>query len=57
VQALFRFLFESIQGLGFLGGSEIKDLPAKEGDTGDVGSTPGSGRSPRGGNGNPVQYS
>ena len=27
------------------------------GDTGDAGSIPGSGRSPRGGNGNPLQYS
>ena len=26
-------------------------------DAGDMGSTPGSGRSPRGGNGNPLQYS
>ena len=57
MQALFRFLFESIQGLGFLGGSEVKDLPAKAGDTGDAASIPGSGRSPRGGNGNPLQYS
>ena len=27
------------------------------GDTGDLGSIPGSGRSPGGGNGNPLQYS
>ena len=26
-------------------------------DTGDMGSSPGSGRSPQGGNGNPLQYS
>ena len=37
------------------GGSVVKNLPA--GDTGDPGSIPGSGRSPGGGNGNPVQYS
>ena len=40
--------------IGFPGGSEVKNLPAKAGDTG---STPGSGRSPGGGNGNPLQYS
>ena len=32
----------------------VKNLPAN---TGDLGLTPGSGRSPRGGNGNPFQYS
>ena len=31
--------------------------PAKAGDAGDVGSIPGSGRSPGGGNGNPLHYS
>ena len=41
--------------LGFPGGSVIKNLPASAGDTGDVGSTPGLGRSLRGGNGNPLQ--
>ena len=35
----------------------IKKLPAKAGDAGDVGSIPGSGRSPGEGNGNPLQYS
>ena len=34
----------------------VKNLPAKAGDTRDVGSIPGSGRSPGGGNGNPLQY-
>ena len=34
-----------------------KDLPAKAGDAGDMGSIPGLGRPPRGGNGNPLQYS
>ena len=33
---------------------EVKNLPANEGD---VSSTPGWGRSPGGGNGNPLQYS
>ena len=32
----------------------IKNMPVN---AGDVGSIPGSGRSPEGGNGNPLQYS
>ena len=40
--------------LGFAGGSEVKNLPTK---AGDMGSIPESGRSPREGNGNPVQCS
>ena len=36
------------------GGSVAKNLPANAGDTGSI---PGSGRSPGGGHGNPVQYS
>ena len=35
----------------------VKNLPANAGDAGDVGSIPGSGRSPGGGNGNPHQNS
>ena len=35
----------------------VKNLPANAGDAGDVGSIPGSGRSPGGGNGTPLQYS
>ena len=42
---------------GFPGDSVVKNLPANAGDTGEVSSVPGSGRSPRGGNGNPLQYS
>ena len=42
---------------GFPGGVCIKNLPASAGDTRDAGSIPGSGRSPGGGNGNPLQYS
>ena len=34
-----------------------KNLPANAGDAGDAGSVSGSGRSPRAGNGNPLQYS
>ena len=35
----------------------VKNLPANAGDTKDTGSISGSGRSPGGGNGNPLQYS
>ena len=41
----------------FPGGSVVKNLPINVGDTGDAGSIPMSGRSPGGGNGNPLQYS
>ena len=34
-----------------------KEFTCNAGDTGDVGSIPGSGRSPGGGHGNPLQYS
>ena len=34
-----------------------KNLPANAGDVRDMGSVPGLGRSPGGGNGNPLQYS
>ena len=43
--------------LGFPGGSMAKNLCADAGDTGDVGSIPGSGRSPGVGNGTPLQNS
>ena len=39
---------------GFLGGSVVENLLANEGDLGLI---PGLGRSPREGNGNPLQYS
>ena len=39
---------------GFPGDSLVKNLPAN---AGDMGSIPGSGRSPGEGNGNPLQYS
>ena len=44
-------------GIIFPGGSVVKNLPANEGDTGDLGLIPGLGRSPGEGNGNPLQYS
>ena len=40
--------------LGFPGGSVVKNLP---GNTGDMGSIPGSGKSPGGGHGSPLQHS
>ena len=40
--------------LGFPDGSVVKNLPASAGDSGSI---PGSERSPREGNGNPLQYS
>ena len=42
---------------GFPGGSVLKNPPANAGATGDSGSIPGSGRSPREGNDNTLQYS
>ena len=35
----------------------IKNLPANAADIRDMGSIPGLGRSPKGGHGNPLQYS
>ena len=44
--------------MGFLRGtSGEKNLPANTGDVRDTGLNPGLGRSPRGGHGNPLQYS
>ena len=40
----------------FPGSSVVKNPPANVGDVGDSGSIPGSGRSPGGGNGTPLQY-
>ena len=46
--------FWSVSNWGFPGGSEVK---ASARNAGDLGSIPGSGRSPGEGNGNPLQYS
>ena len=48
---------ETNLSLGLPGGSVVKNPPANAEDTGDVGSVFGFGRSPAGGEGNPVQYS
>ena len=42
---------------GVPGDSVVKNPPANAGDIRDTGSIPGSGRSPKGGNDNPLQYS
>ena len=39
------------------GGAVVKNPPANVGDIRDTSSIPGRGRSPGGGNGNPLQYS
>ena len=43
--------------MGFPGGSEVKNLPANAGITGDTGPIPELVRSPGVQNGNPLQYS
>ena len=43
--------------MDFPGGASAKKSPANAGDIRDAGSVPGSGRSPGGGHGNPLQYS
>ena len=42
--------------MGLPGGSIVKNPPANAGHARDTGLIPGSGRSPGGGNGNPLQY-
>ena len=48
------FLYLIRINLGFPGGSGVKNPPANAGDSGLI---PGWGRSPGGGNGDPLQYS
>ena len=43
--------------VGFPGGSDGKESACNVGDMRDLGSIPGSGRSPGGGQSNPLQYS
>ena len=43
--------------MGFPSGSVLKNPPVSEVDIGDAVLIPGLGRSPGGGNGNPLQYS
>ena len=51
---LFKYWLLVLEARGFPGGSVVKNPLAK---AGDAASTPGSGRSPGEGNGNPRQYS
>ena len=51
------FLTTSTWWKGFPSGSVVKNPPANAGASGDMGLIPGSERSLRGGNGNPLQYS
>ena len=52
-----KFWFYSFKEKSIPCDAGVKNLPANTGDTGDMGSMPGSGRSPEGGNDNPLQYS
>ena len=59
---MMKMCIGSISGIlgglvGFPGGAVVKNPPDSSGDIGDTGSITGSARSPRGGNGNPLQYS
>ena len=47
---------EAMHVCGFPGCFVVKSSPANAGNPRDVGSIPGSGRSPGGGNGNALQY-
>ena len=55
-----RYLFICLEATyRWLGASQVlvvKNPPANAGDVRDAGSIPGSGRSPGGGHGNPLQY-
>ena len=53
VRTYFINIFKELKDVGFPGGLAVKNLPDNAGDTGLI---PGSGRSPREGNGNPLQY-
>ena len=55
LSSAFNFIYQS-KVMGFPGGSVVKNLPANTGMQ-DMGLIPGSGRSLRGGNGDPLQYS
>ena len=54
--AVELFTVKILSYRGFPGGSAVKNPPANAGDTRDMGSIPGSQRSPGVGNDNPLQY-
>ena len=49
--------YASVYTSSFVGGSVVHNLPVNGEASRDVGSIPGMGRSPGGGNGNPLEYS
>ena len=51
------FILNISKLMSFPGGSVGKESTCSAGDAGDTGSIPGLGRSPGGGNGNPLHYS
>ena len=53
----FLYLAAFVLYLGFPGGISGKEYADNAGDTGNVGSIPGSEKSPGGGHSNPLQYS
>ena len=56
VQTLSKFLEKEALQWASLVVPVVKNLPANARDVRDLGSTPGSGRSPGGGHGYPLQY-
>ena len=52
-----RLYITTSNGEGFLNGAVVKNPPANEGETRDLGLSPDSGRSLGGLHGNPLQYS
>ena len=56
VPVSLHILDYSLVFLSDLGGAVVKNLPASAGDARDMGSIPGSGRSPGVGNDIPLQY-
>ena len=50
-------LGQGVHSRGFPGGSVVKSLPVNAGAIRNMSLIPGLGRSPAGGNGNPLQYS
>ena len=57
VDSFFFFCRCILYHLSHQGNPMVKNTPANAGDSGDAGLIPGMGRSPGGGNGNPLQYS
>ena len=53
----FLRIYSDLESLCFPGSAVVKNSPASAADSGDVSLILGLGRSPEGGNGNPLQYS